>query len=142
VSAAESAEWDKDVISMDWAERDATPKQGEGSVLDDSADGPMRVNLPFGSPVAEDDSESGGHLTVPRGRESAEVWDISEVDVARVFSRVVSHRLRVRGGPDEEVLASVNWPAVSGAPSQEEPSRDEWNRKNVKEILVQILGDV
>ena len=64
---------------------------------------------------------------------------------ARVFPRVVSHRLRVRDGPDHEILGSVMHPAV-GIPrdrgsgqSDEEPM---WERRTVKEALVEILADV
>ncbi|KAI0633228.1 hypothetical protein C8Q77DRAFT_772367 [Trametes polyzona] len=85
-----------------------------------------------------------------------EVWDVSEEDVARVFPRAVSHRLRVRDGPDDEVLGSVMWPAVppdSGAALggvDDTPRMDSlrggpamgWERKSVKEILVRILADV
>ena len=76
-----------------------------------------------------------------------EVWDVSEEDVARIFPRVVSHRLRVRDGPDDEVLGSVMFPAVPpevGAARTEvrEGVRLGWERKSVKEILVRILADV
>ncbi|KAI0935285.1 hypothetical protein AcV7_003767 [Taiwanofungus camphoratus] len=75
----------------------------------------------------------------------AEVWDVSEVDIARVFPRVVSHRLRARDGPDHEILGSVMWPAVDVLPSRSETvhgSEERWERKTVKEVLVGILADV
>ncbi|KAH9892668.1 hypothetical protein C8Q73DRAFT_791694 [Cubamyces lactineus] len=87
-----------------------------------------------------------------------ERWDVSEEDVARIFPRVVSHRLRVRNGPDDEVLGSVMWPAVmpegaaaaaamgnvEGSPDVDvaAPVKMGWERKTVKEILVRILADV
>ncbi|KAI0823616.1 hypothetical protein BC628DRAFT_1411399 [Trametes gibbosa] len=88
-----------------------------------------------------------------------EVWDVSEEDVARVFPRAVSHRLRVRDGPDDEVLGSVMWPAVppegnaaaaatfggvGGSPRVDLPGNGTmgWDRRSVKEILVRILADV
>ncbi|KAI0358549.1 hypothetical protein OH77DRAFT_1420949 [Trametes cingulata] len=84
-----------------------------------------------------------------------EVRDVSEEDVARIFPRAVSHRLRVRDGPHDEILGSVMWPAVSleGAAAaaalgsaEESPEREGqrlgWERKSVKEILVRILADV
>ncbi|KAI1795594.1 hypothetical protein LXA43DRAFT_881607 [Ganoderma leucocontextum] len=76
-----------------------------------------------------------------------EVWDVSEEDVARIFPRVVSHRLRARNGPDDELLGSVMFPAVppkTGGAATEvgEGMRLGWERKSVKEILVRILADV
>ncbi|RPD57518.1 hypothetical protein L226DRAFT_551309 [Lentinus tigrinus ALCF2SS1-7] len=75
-----------------------------------------------------------------------EVWDVSEEDVARIFPRVVSHRLRVRDGPDDEILGSVMWPAipVEGGAGKEVANGVKlgWERKSVKEILVRVLADV
>ncbi|TBU31715.1 hypothetical protein BD311DRAFT_776002 [Dichomitus squalens] len=76
-----------------------------------------------------------------------EIWDVSEEDVARIFPRVVSHRLRVRDGPDDEVLGSVMFPAVPpgmGAAGSDvgKGAKLGWERKSVKEILVRILADV
>lgn len=76
-----------------------------------------------------------------------EIWDVSEEDVARIFPRVVSHRVRVRHGPDDEILGSVMFPAVppeAARPATEirEGMRLGWERRSVKEILVRILADV
>lgn len=68
-----------------------------------------------------------------------EVWDVSEVDIGRVFPRVVSHRVRVRSGPDDEILGSIMHPAVHQQPPSEGPLPD---RKTVKQIVVGILADV
>lgn len=68
-----------------------------------------------------------------------EVWDVSEVDIGRVFPRVVSHRLRVRSGPDDEILGSIMHPAVRDRPPSEAASAD---RQTVKQIVVGILADV
>ncbi|KAH9942360.1 uncharacterized protein BXZ73DRAFT_97775 [Epithele typhae] len=92
-------------------------------------------------------------LQAALARGTPEVWDVSEEDVARVFPRVVSHRLRTRDGPDDEVLGSVVWPAVppdsgtggataAGSEVGGEGVRLGWERKSVKEILVRILADV
>ncbi|TCD68268.1 hypothetical protein EIP91_011234 [Steccherinum ochraceum] len=80
-----------------------------------------------------------------------EVWDVSEVDIARIFPRVVSHRLSVRRGPDDEILGGVMFPAVphdmqrleartSVVMVGEQPS--PFTRRTVKEVLVGILADV
>ncbi|GJE92727.1 hypothetical protein PsYK624_088830 [Phanerochaete sordida] len=71
-----------------------------------------------------------------------EVWDASEVDVGRVFPRVVSHRLRVRTGPDDEILGSIMHPAVREVPAQGEAVKAQPERKTVKQIVVGILADV
>jgi len=62
--------------------------------------------------------------------------DVSEVDIARIIPRVLTHRLRVRDGPDHEILSSVVFPAVlTGS------EKVESHRRTVKEILVQIIGE-
>lgn len=78
-------------------------------------------------------------------------WDVSEVDIARIFPRTVSHRLSVRRGLDDEILGSVMFPAVSHdlvtlgqrtsmvAINEETPAL---SRRTVKDILVGILADV
>ena len=80
-----------------------------------------------------------------------EEWDVSEVDIARVFPRVVSHRLSVRHGPDDEILGSVMFPAVvhdipSTDPRATVVAIDDQHktliRRTVKQILVGILADV
>lgn len=77
-----------------------------------------------------------------------EKWDVSEVDIARIFPRVVSHRLTVRRGPDDEILGSVMFPAVTHdiPPLDQRTSiltvREPFARRTVKEILIGILADV
>lgn len=62
--------------------------------------------------------------------------DVSEVDIARILPRVLTHRLRVRDGPDHEILSGVVFPAaLTGS------DRVESHRRTVKEILVQIIGE-
>jgi hypothetical protein len=62
--------------------------------------------------------------------------DVSEVDIARIIPRVLTHRLRVRDGPDHEILSSVVFPAVMTG-----SDKVESHRRTVKEILVQIIGE-
>jgi hypothetical protein len=62
--------------------------------------------------------------------------DVSEVDVARIVPRVISHRLRVRDGPDHEIFSSVIYPAAS--PNVQ---RVEKHRMTIKEIIVKLLFD-
>ncbi|KAJ7091116.1 hypothetical protein C8R44DRAFT_817080 [Mycena epipterygia] len=77
---------------------------------------------------------------VPRTREpEAEVLEVSEADIARIAPRVMTHRLRVRDGPQDEVLGSAMFPAVS---EDSGAVLEGIGRSTVKEILVQILAQV
>ena len=73
--------------------------------------------------------------------EEAARWDVSEVDVAKVVPRVVSHRVRVRSGPEHEVLSSVVFMAVPPA-SEGGEKKGTWKRRTVKDIIVKLLGEV
>ncbi|KAI4523469.1 hypothetical protein K525DRAFT_236804 [Schizophyllum commune Loenen D] len=65
--------------------------------------------------------------------------DVSDADVARIFPRVVSHRLSTRAGPDDEVLGSVAYGAAGVAPVAD----GVWKEgRSVKDVLIKILGDV
>ena len=63
------------------------------------------------------------------------VLDVSEADVARITPRVLSHRLRVLDSPEDEPLAT----AVFGAVGKKD---FHWERRTVKDILIQILSEV
>jgi hypothetical protein len=78
--------------------------------------------------------------------------DVSEADVARIFPRVVSHRVRVRDSPVDEILSSavcgaVSWPHTQGTNSDlglvdvHDPNI-VWERETVKDILVHVLATV
>lgn len=62
--------------------------------------------------------------------------DVSEVDIARILPRVLTHRLRVRDGPDHEILSSVVFPAALNG-----SDKVESHRRTVKDILVQIIAE-
>lgn len=62
--------------------------------------------------------------------------DVSEIDIARILPRVLTHRLRVRDGPDHEILSSAIFPAATHG-----SDKVESHRRTVKEILVQIIGE-
>ncbi|KAL4078286.1 hypothetical protein V8B97DRAFT_1865810 [Scleroderma yunnanense] len=66
--------------------------------------------------------------------------DVSEADIARIFPRVISHRVRVRDSPFDEVLSS----AICGTVSRPDSDGREllWERSTVKDILVHILAEV
>lgn len=71
--------------------------------------------------------------------EQTEPLAVSEADIARIVPRAISHRLRVRDGPTDEILGSTVWGAVSGAGGDEASGR---TRSTVKDILVRILSEV
>ena len=55
------------------------------------------------------------------------VLDVSEVDVARIMPRVITHRVKLRDGPEDEVLASAVFGATFGSGSgfdQDGPTGD------------------
>lgn len=70
-------------------------------------------------------------------------WDVSEVDVAKIVPRVVSHRLRVRDGPEDEIMASVVFMATTPRiPTGVDKKEGVWRRRTVKEILVKLMAQV
>jgi hypothetical protein len=70
-------------------------------------------------------------------------WDVSEVDVAKVVPRVVSHRLRIRDGPEDEMMAGVIFMAtIPRVPTSVETKDGVWRRRTVKEILVKLMTQV
>ncbi|KZT71837.1 hypothetical protein DAEQUDRAFT_665359 [Daedalea quercina L-15889] len=135
--------WEKEVMGMNWAAPQGVPRVSLERREDENT--PLNVDLPY----APDDGQPALTPTLgaptPAPAKPPEVWDVSEVDVARIFPRVVSHRLRVRDGPDDEILGSVMYPAVSiwrGASAQQSKGVPVWERRTVKDVLVEILADV
>ncbi|KAG6919332.1 hypothetical protein DXG01_006878 [Tephrocybe rancida] len=70
---------------------------------------------------------------------------VSEAAIARVVPRAVTHRVRVRDGPQDEVLAGAIF-GVTFEPQTIEPSGVQlysWDtRSTVKDVLVEILAEV
>ncbi|CAK5281329.1 unnamed protein product [Mycena citricolor] len=64
-----------------------------------------------------------------------EVLEVSEADIARIVPRVMTHRLRVRNGPREELLASAVYPLVDDEHSVE--VIEAGTRITVKDILLE-----
>jgi hypothetical protein len=70
-------------------------------------------------------------------------WDASEVDVAKVVPRVISHRLRVRDGPEDEMMGGLVFMATTPrVPTGFENKEGIWRRRTVKEILVKLMTQV
>ncbi|KAH9935755.1 uncharacterized protein B0H18DRAFT_1114458 [Fomitopsis serialis] len=142
-SAGVTGGWEKEIVGMDWAAPQGVPRPSFDRHGDENT--PLNVDLP-----ASDDGQQAMSPTLgaptPAPTKPPEGWDVSEVDVARIFPRVVSHRLRVRDGPDHEVMGSVMFPAVSiprglnHQQTEDEPAVRE--RRTVKDVLVEILADV
>ncbi|KAJ2922580.1 hypothetical protein H1R20_g14520, partial [Candolleomyces eurysporus] len=79
------------------------------------------------------------------------VLDVTEVDVARTMPRVVTHRMSVRDGPEEEVLASAVIGATFGrslggedadGKGVAESFRKGYDGLTIKDVLVDILNKV
>jgi len=69
--------------------------------------------------------------------------DVSEVDVARIAPRVISHRVRVRDGPEDEILSSALFGATFKPLPKSTISTDvPTGRPTVKGLLVEILSEV
>ncbi|KAF9467427.1 hypothetical protein BDZ94DRAFT_1249342 [Collybia nuda] len=66
--------------------------------------------------------------------------DVSEADIARIVPRVITHRLRVRDSPEDEILGSAIFGATFG--SERGPHSGSDNRSTVKDIIVSILVEV
>ena len=103
-------------------------------------------DAPFGTGRGSLEKRVTTGLSPPPVIRAPQVWDVSEVDLAKVFPRVASHRVRMRAGPDDEILGSVMFPAVPVPPSsrrreseQEDPLGED---KTVKQVLISILADV
>jgi len=102
-----------------------------------------------GKEESEDDEVDEFHSThsSPEALEAARyskpvpTLEVSEVDVARIFPRVVSHRLRIRAGPEDGVLASALFGATFKPPlSVLQEGEKAFN--SVKSVLVNILSEV
>ena len=73
------------------------------------------------------------------------ILDVSEVDIARMVPRVISHRVRLRSGPEDELLSSALFGATFKPPPevlQAGQGEDEIILDYVKKVLVQVLSDV
>jgi hypothetical protein len=73
-------------------------------------------------------------------RDRADVWEASDADVRAAFPAVVRHRVRVRDGPEDELLGSMFFPVTMRERKYgvSVPTRE---RRTVDEILQDILED-
>ena len=96
-------------------------------------------------PIPREDSDEDikGAIQMALTRE----LDVSEVDIARIVPRVISHRVRMRKGPEDEVLASALYgatfkPKIPDAALSEGDQSTIDKLHTVKAVLVHILAEV
>lgn len=85
--------------------------------------------------------------------ENAISLDVSEVDIARIVPRVISHRVSLRNGPEDEILSSalfgatfkppvLKTPNSAGDDTGEVTGSSTVQMQSVKDVLVSILSEV
>ncbi|KAG2135486.1 hypothetical protein DEU56DRAFT_807276 [Suillus clintonianus] len=141
---------DEDSLTERGYPHSSTNTQSFEALIDGSA-------LPYDIPEVTSLHTHRSMRSAPIEDEELLELDVSEADVARIFPRVVSHRVRVRDSPVDEILSSAVCGAVSrpgfmpkGLNSEdwEEGSTDVhdadtvWERETVKDILVYVLSKV
>jgi hypothetical protein len=89
---------------------------------------------PSKRPVSEADSAAEQAALEP-----TDVWEVSDEEIRAVLPAVMRHRLRVRDEPEDEVLASLVFPAASSAKRAKAPQAP---RRTVDAILKDILDNV
>jgi hypothetical protein len=70
--------------------------------------------------------------------ERAEVWEVSDAEMRAAFPAVVRHRVRMRDGPEDEILGSLVFPATK---REARPPGTVDDRRTVEEVLQDILED-
>ena len=94
---------------------------------------------------AEEEEEEAKSQRSGEDNAANRVLDVSEVDIARIVPRVISHRVRLRDGPEDELLSSALFGATFKPPPeilQAGQGEGEVTLDSVKKVLVQILSDV
>ncbi|KAG1751443.1 uncharacterized protein EDB91DRAFT_1243706 [Suillus paluster] len=140
---------DEDSLTEREYTRTSTSTQSFEALIDGSA-------LPFHVPDVTSVHTHRSMQSTPIKNEEPLELDVSEADVARIFPRVVSHRVRVRDSPVDEILSGAVCGAVSlpgfipkGMNSDWEEGPVDvhdpdtvWERETVKDILVHVLANV
>ncbi|KAF5371509.1 hypothetical protein D9615_009618 [Tricholomella constricta] len=119
-----------------------------------SGSGSVTINIPREKtpsplPSREGSTTKGHHdqtlADEPPAPDPLETLFVSEADIARIFPRVVTHRLRVRDGPEDEVLASAIFGATFEDTVQDSNAAPGYGwdtRSTVKDVLVEVLAEV
>ncbi|EGO00505.1 hypothetical protein SERLA73DRAFT_73217 [Serpula lacrymans var. lacrymans S7.3] len=143
--------------------KEATRTHDDDTDADSHADS-TSLQRPSERGSLHDDAASTSHSVDTKGgvpwiEEALELeLDVCEADVARVFPRVVTHRLRVRDSPADEVLSSAVCGAVggwtwwrdkagetaggAGARARARGADGTSERSTIKDILVHVLAEV
>lgn len=103
--------------SMDWLEVEKRRQSSDDNGLDSA-----------------EEYEGYEDSVVQRTRARDERMDVSELDVATIVPRVMSHRLRVRDGPVHEIFSSAMYPAAM-------PGLQAGQKKTIQEVLTAIFKD-
>ncbi|KAF8070053.1 hypothetical protein FPV67DRAFT_1485989 [Lyophyllum atratum] len=120
---------------------------------DDIASGSesVTINVPRGKTLSQGSLATSikdlDHTSAGAVDELVQTLYVSEADFARIVPRVVTHRLRVRDGPEDELLASAMFGATFESPLKRPtgPSNTDYDwetRNSIKDILVEILAEV
>ncbi|KAK1230253.1 hypothetical protein PQX77_006682 [Marasmius sp. AFHP31] len=116
----------------------------EFNAFEDSGSGKVAINgLAPHWELNGDLNNEGEDFSIP-------VLEITQSDIARIVPRVISHRVRVRDGPQDEVLASAMYGAALNVSHVEDANRgrvggDDLTDKRtttVKDVLISILQEV
>jgi hypothetical protein len=96
-----------------------------------------------GSQEMQEPTDNAGEDSGSLHYQAVSALDVSEVDVARIAPRVISHRVRVRDGPEDEILSSVLFGATFMPLPKSTTSTDvSTGQLTVKGLLVEILSEV
>jgi len=93
----------------------------------------------------EEEEEATSQRAEDNLKDADRILAVSEVDIARMVPRVISHRVRLRNGPEDELLSSALFGATFKPPPevlQAGQGEDEIILDSVKKVLVQVLSDV
>jgi hypothetical protein len=138
----------RDNVEYSYAEDDEIDDQSAQGRYDDNADevGGRNVTISTVMDGIYPDSDARTH-PLDAGTQDHQVDPeplyVSEADIARIVPRVITHRLRVRNGPQDEVLSSAVFGATFGNYMGDRRDESVYDfRITVKDILVGILGDV
>ena len=134
------SEWEMEMDLEDEEEGDEEEEENEEEEEEDGNDGKRKY------PKADRRKTNSKGKTKTKGKAKPPLLDVSEIDVARIFPRVVSHRLGLRETAEDEVVSSLVFPAcfsgVAGGDVSGLAGLGGDAKESVKDVLVGILGEV
>lgn len=103
----------------------------------------VTLNIPRESTSSQSAKDHDKVVSGSHPEDSTRKLFVSEAAIARVVPRAVTHRLRLRDGPSDEVLAGAVFGAAFEQKGKESTVGYGWDtRITVKDILVEILAEV